>query len=331
MTVLEPATAKLRDRALKVLLDGDLEPIVDMVAWSPEPATYEVASAEGRIRFRRERKGEGWVSVIESGDGSNPIADQNPGRYASLDEERQAVHPHRRDNAYPFAFDQFAQLFDHPSAPDLCVVHSASHNWADQGGHLGEHGSIGVVQARAPFIAAGAGIRRLGMSDRACRLIDVAPTMLALLGADSGPDGQLLARQDGQVLTEILEPDGPPPRHVVGLLFDGTNANVLYDLAARGDAPNVAALMDAGVTMRHGAVSSLPTVTLANHTAILTGCHPGHHGILHNAWVDRASGNQVVTNSPATWATAMRWLDSSVETVHLAETSPSRQCHGLDQ
>jgi phosphonoacetate hydrolase len=93
---------------------------------------------------------------------------------------------------------------------------------------------------------------------------------------------------------------------------------VLYDLAGRGDAPNIARLMDLGCTYRYGAMASLPTVTLANHTAILTGSHPGHHGILHNAWVDRMSGDQVVTNSPSTWPTAMRWLDPSVETLHQA-------------
>ena len=106
------------------------------------------------------------------------------------------------------------------------------------------------------------------------------------------------------------------------MLLDGTNPNVLYDLAGRGDAPNIARLMDMGTTYRYGAMASLPTVTLANHTAILTGCHPGHHGILHNAWVDRATGAQVVTNSPSTWPTAMQWLDPSVETVHLAVHRP---------
>ena len=35
-------------------------------------------------------------------------------------------------------------------------------------------------------------------------------------------------------------------------------------------------------------MAGLPTVTLANHTSILTGRLPGHHGILHNAWFDRA-------------------------------------------
>ena len=78
------------------------------------------------------------------------------------------------------------------------------------------------------------------------------------------------------------------PRHVVGFLFDGTNPNVLYDMAARGEAPNVARLIEMGTAFGHGAMASLPTVTLANHTSIITGAHPGHHGILNNAWYDRA-------------------------------------------
>ena len=45
-----------------------------------------------------------------------------------------------------------------------------------------------------------------------------------------------------------------------------------------GGAPNVARLIAMGTAFAHGAIASLPTVTLANHTAILTGRHPGHHG-----------------------------------------------------
>jgi len=173
-----------------------------------------------------------------------------------------------------------------------------------------------VVQARAPFVAAGAGIRRLGHCDVACRLVDVAPTILALLGVAPDEPGDAGYRApDGEPIADILEP-GQQAAHVIGLLFDGTNANVLYDLAARGQAPHVARLIEEGVAARHGAVASLPTVTLANHTSILTGCHPGHHGILHNAWIDRATGRQVVTNSPATWSTAMTWLWPDVETIH---------------
>jgi predicted AlkP superfamily pyrophosphatase or phosphodiesterase len=65
-------------------------------------------------------------------------------------------------------------------------------------------------------------------------------------------------------------------------------------------------------------MSSLPTVTLANHTSILTGAQPGHHGILHNAWWDRAQQRQIITNSPATWVTSMEMLAPDVESIHQA-------------
>ena len=77
-------------------------------------------------------------------------------------------------------------------------------------------------------------------------------------------------------------------------------------------------LIESGTAFAHGALASLPTVTLANHTTLKTGAHPGHHGVLHNAWYDREAGCQVVTESPTTWHEAMRWLFPGVETVHEA-------------
>ncbi len=307
-----------------MLLGKPLEPIVDLVAWSPAPGDYEVASSDGHLRFHRHRGGTGTSAGPPSGfdtetiSGENPVARQDPRYLGSLAEERSTPHPDRRDNSYPNAYEHLAQLFDHPSAPDLVVLHSAAHFWGDQGGHLGEHGSLGIVQARAPFIAAGAGIRSLGQIEANCRLIDVAPTMLELLGCAAppgGPPDARLIQQDGVILDDLLTGPGEV-NHVVAMLLDGTNPNVLYEMAATGDAPHISRLMESGATYRYGAIASLPTVTLANHTGILTGTHPGHHGILHNAWVDRVTGEQVVTNSPSTWPTAMRWLSSSVETVH---------------
>jgi predicted AlkP superfamily pyrophosphatase or phosphodiesterase len=101
-------------------------------------------------------------------------------------------------------------------------------------------------------------------------------------------------------------------------LFDGTNPNVLYDMAARGEAPTTARLIDQGTAFGHGAMAGLPTVTLANHTSILTGRLPGHHGILHNAWFDRRTGEQVITNSNATWPHAMSFAFDGVESIHTA-------------
>lgn len=290
------------DSALDALLSRELEPIVELVARRAGPRTYEALAIDGSVTFSRDG--------VEAVHGRNPLAEQAVDRFAGIDQERANVYPHRATNSYPNAYEVITQLFDHPCAPDLCVVHTAAHNWEDQGGHRGEHGSLDVVQARAPFIIGGRGAQRLGMVDRACRLIDVAPTVAALLGA--GP----LAHADGEALMDIL--DDVRPAQVVGLLFDGTNPNVLYEMAGAGEAPNVARLMDMGTTFRFGAMASLPTVTLANHTSILTGAHPGHHGILHNAWYDRDRGAQVITNSPATWAGARDWLWPTVDTIHEA-------------
>jgi predicted AlkP superfamily pyrophosphatase or phosphodiesterase len=172
-----------------------------------------------------------------------------------------------------------------------------------------------VVQARAPFVIAGAGVRADGVVPRAGRLVDVAPTVCALLGVEPYDDGTYLRGQDGDVRTDVLDP-ASRPKHVVGFLLDGANPNVLYALAEAGIAPNIGRLMAMGTSYAHGAMAGLPTVTLANHTSIITGRYPGHHGILHNAWYDRATGEQVITNSQATWPWSMQHCVDGVESTH---------------
>jgi phosphonoacetate hydrolase len=240
--------------------------------WTSQP--HDVGRCQGHLRFSRTKSGRdgggrrSYYYERTTLSGEDPVALQDPSHRASLREEIVAPHPDRRSNAYPHAFDHLAQLFDHSSAPDLVVLHSAAHYWGDQGGHLGEHGSLGVVQARAPFIAAGAGVQSLGMVEASCRLVDVAPTILELLGcpapAGLAPSARLI-RQDGEIVSDIVAQPGGA-RHVVAFLLDATNPNVRYDLAARDQAPTIARLMELGTTFGHGAIASLPTVTLANHT-----------------------------------------------------------------
>jgi len=310
---LAPDRTADAERALALLTDSALEPIVDMVLLARDGA-YEARAHTGNVRFRRDRSS---FEVLDT-EGSNPLADQATDRFATLADEVEHANPPRAENAYPDAYEQVAQLFDHPAAPDLCVIHSADHNWEDQGGHRGEHGSLGIVQARAPFVLAGKGVRNEGVAPRAARLVDVAPTVLELLGAAPGADGRHVAGQDGEVRHDVLDLSAGRPRHVVVFLFDGTNPNVLYDMAARGEAPTTARLIEQGTAFGHGAMAGLPTVTLANHTSILTGRLPGHHGILHNAWYDRRTGEQIITNSNATWPTAMRHVFDGVESIHTA-------------
>jgi hypothetical protein len=311
-TWLSDERAEAATKALELLTDAALDPIVDMVLLARDGA-YEACSHQGSVRFRRHDDGSFEVLEVR---GVDPLADQRTDRFPTLAEEQTHQNPSRSDNSYPHAFAQVAQLFDHPAAPDLCVIHSADHNWEDQGGHRGEHGSIGIVQARAPFVLAGKGVRSDGLVPRSARLVDVAPTVLALLGVPAGSDGTHLAGQDGEVRHDALDPTDGAPAHVVVFLFDGTNPNVLHDMAARGEAPNVAHLIERGTAYAHGAMAGLPTVTLANHTSILTGRLPGHHGILHNAWFDRSTGEQVITNSNATWPWAMEHTFDGVESIH---------------
>ncbi len=200
------ASPRSTERALEVLLDPDLDPIVDMVLRRVGEDTYEALASDGQVRVRRVPDGCSWSFEIEDLQGHNPLADQDTSRFAGLDAELAVRFPHRRDNAYPFAYHQLAQLWDSPAAPDLAVLHSAAHNWEDQGGHRGEHGSLGVVQARAPFIIAGAGVRPLGTIEESCRLVDVAPTVLALLGVPAGR-GHRRERHDPS-----RRPPGPPGR-----------------------------------------------------------------------------------------------------------------------
>lgn len=309
-----------RDRALDVLLSKELAGIVDFVAWR-DADRYEVAACDGSVSYTRSAEGTTptgaprHVFEASSATDRSPIAIQAVDRLVGLDAERRAPHTPRPENSYPFAYDHLAQVFDHPDAPDLVVAHTGAHYWGDQGGHLGEHGSLGILQSRAPFIAAGAGITERGLVPQGCRLIDVASVVVELLVGDEAPWWQWLPGSDGTLPEGLVERPGAAD-HVVAFLLDGTNPNVLYDLVAKGGAPNLASLLARGTAFAHGAIASFPTVTLPNHTAILTGRHPGHHGILHNAWVHRATGEQVVTNSPATWVGATRWLRPGTETLH---------------
>ena len=304
--------------ALEVLLGESLAPVVDQVVRRTGENEYEALSHDGRVTFRRDGVDDlGRPTYARTGgSGVDPLADQSPDAFAGIEAELADPHPPRERNSYPFAYDQIAQLFDHPGSPDLCVLHSAAHNWEDAGGHRGEHGSLSVVQARAPFVIAGKGVRRDGLVPRVARLVDIAPTIAELLGCPTDARGHHLAGQDGEVRRDVLDPDAGPPAHVVGFLFDGVNPNVLYEMARRGDAPNVARLMEMGTSYEWGAIAGLPTITLANHTSILTSRLPGHHGILNNAWFDRTKGEQVITNSQATWPWAMEHCVPGVESLH---------------
>jgi len=296
----------VRDRALQVLLDPALEPVVELVAWADQEHVYaETRDGACRLRFDDPSGGR---EVLR---GSDPLARQDPLALTPAAAEEADPRPGRARTSYPHAGPRLASLFLlRERAPDIAVVHTDAHHWPERGGHLGEHGSLGVLQSRAPLVLSGRGVRARGVLRDSARVVDVMPTLAALAGVPLAD----LVGLDGTALTRLVEPQDPPG-YVVGLLWDGCNCADLLQLCRSGELPAVSRLLERGCALEGGAVAEFPSVTLTNHTSALTGLGPGRHGIVHNAFWDRSAGEQVMANDASTWHVAARLLLPGVRTL----------------
>src|ERR1700733_12189945 len=91
---------------------------------------------------------------------------------------------------------------------------------------------------------------------------------------------------------------------VILVSIDGFRADYLE----RGLTPNIAALAAAGVraqSMR----PAFPTITFPNHTTLVTGLYPDHHGIVNNTMEDPAMPG--VTFTMATAHDARWWNEET--------------------
>ena len=291
----------VRERAVTLLCSPELSPIVDLVAY-PEGAAVVVANAAGTARLSRD----GSRELLS---GADPVARQDPFAFDTVEAELRDPTPANAANSYPLAGLRLHSLFQARLAPDIAVVHTGAHYWPERGGHLGEHGSLAVMQSRAPFVLAGAGVEKRGTLPRAARVVDVGPTLAWLAGAPPAALGEL----DGTALVDLATAGAA--EHVVGLLWDGANANSLYELAGAGELPSVGRLLERGFAMSGGAIAEFPSVTLVNHASALTGVGPGRHGIVNNNFLDRAGGGSIAANEAVAWHLATDWLEPGARTV----------------
>jgi len=307
-----------RESVVAALTSPDLATIIDLVVWvdlEAEPSDLGplamAASHVGRVRLHRDGRHE----VLE---GLDPIASEDPMAFLPYDREcANSGGPTSRDNSYPYAASRILSLFADPTrSPDVAVIHTPRHFFPEQGGHVGEHGSLDVIQSRAPLLLSGRGVRARGMVDAHARLIDVGPTLAALSGvpAKALKDGVGDAL-DGGVLTAYLDGEALAEPKVIGILWDGAHCGDLLHLAESGELPGIARLINNGVALRGGAVAQFPSITLTNHTSILTGLGPGRHGVMGNVFYDRATGERVVPNDASTWHRSAEWLRPAVRTV----------------
>jgi phosphonoacetate hydrolase len=303
---------------------GRLEGIVERL---PD-GSYRFDSAVGSVQWRRvadTTDPSRWSPVVDSVNGIDLLAIDDPTRFVGLDTEQAAVRNRplaQVDHGRPYAYDSLSQLFDDPKVPRHLAVPAPGF---PMHGNTGNHGALTSVQCRGMFLAAGPGVKQQGWIADHGRLIDVAPTLLALLGTPTvdgvGPTGAVrssarLRAQDGDELTSVLSAVGAA-RRVVAVVFDGCNTNLLADAIAHGEAPAMASLLARGTGLRHGIVSSFPTVTLPNHTTAFTGVHPGRHGVIGNDFLTH-DGTHVNLLEFGDMMRACDWLSPNVETVHEA-------------
>lgn len=299
----------LRARAIDALTDPTYAAIVDLVAWPERDGDglcIGVANSAGAARLDAD-------GAAEIRRGRNPVAAQDPMAFLPYSREIDDPSPTNERNTYPRAADRLRSVFDDQTrSPDLVVVHTPTHYFPERGGHVGEHGSLDVIQSRAPLLLSGAGVRRRGLLDSWARLVDVGPTLAWLAGAEPrllDGSGRPL---DGLPLTDLVAPGAT---YVVGVLWDGAHCGDLLHLAGRGDLPAVARLLESGCALAGGAIAEFPSVTLTNHASILTGVGPGRHGVLGNVYYDRATRERVVPNDATTWHRSAEWLRPGVRTV----------------
>ena len=126
-----------------------------------EDGTAYAANHLGRVRWDADD-----TRVVEHG--TDPIGSEDP--MAFLPYEREVADPSPElstGNSYPYAAARLRSFFaDAERSPDLAIVHTPRHRFLEAGGHVGEHGSLDVIQSRAPLVLSGAGVARARLRRR---------------------------------------------------------------------------------------------------------------------------------------------------------------------
>ena len=329
------------NRAIRLLLTHPIVGSQVHVVATYRDGAYEVWAKGGMIRFERTHGtgGEYDYRVIETV-GENPIENQDERAVATLEEELEAArrsgHPTDEPNeayiepeelSYPLAYQRIAQLFDSPNAPDL-VINPKCFAYGKQ---PGQHGTLDIVQSRAPLIFSGPGVRS-GVSETAARHVDIAPTIARLMdfpkiaGRDAmgRPSNDVyFRRQDGHPLEEILDLDAQGslrlrPERVYLFLMDGQSSSELHWRLQHEPEkiPNLRRLIKRGHDFKYGSIVNFPSITWCSHNTIGTGCWGGHHDVVNNTYYLRETRER--TSPYDLKFDTGRFLGDQVETLYEA-------------
>lgn len=348
---LDPQQEESGNRAIVTLLEDDSHGETDWVATyrydvnedgEHTDGWYEVWAKRGMVRFRRFLTDSGFGYEVIEQQGENPIANQDPTAVATIAEEMEAAErsgmpvtdPNRafmepQTLSYPLAYEKISQLFDSPNAPDLAINPKT---W-QFGRQPGQHGAADVVQARAPLVLSGPGIKGGAVTDTLCAQVDIAPTIARLLGmplidgmdstgrtaSERGAEPDVyLRRQDGKPLDAHIEEAGARPDRAYIILLDGLSNTELKERLERDpeSIPNLGRIIDRGTMFQYGTIVNFPSITWPSHNALGSGAWCGHHDVVNPTYYLRET-RETVTPQGMMWETG-RFVTGDVETLYEA-------------
>lgn len=225
--------------------------------------------------------------------GTNPMATNYEELGYAPDDPRVTFIP-TEDHCFPFPYLRISQLYDAPNAPDF---HYSPVPWGVGSG--GSHGALDIIQSRTPLVIAGPGLRQGFETVSAPLGVDIAPTILHLLGAIPEPglkhgrecDQTYLKWQDGEALDGLWADETcvEPFQFAFIFLYDGLNSNELVHLYESQEPalPAFFDIMDEALIFRNGAITGFPTVSVPGHLSVGTGMLNGHHNFLGNGFYYR--------------------------------------------
>ena len=311
-TEWEPAS----DLGLAELIGEALvdEGSVAFVAWRDEPlGRYQVRTSSGATAFNRVQTDAGEAIVWDEAGplldenpyeestyedelaaGSNPFETSYPDQGYAQDDERLAFAAPDA-GVYPLLGARIAQVFDAVHRPEIIWSTRAA-----GGSGLGSHGGMSLAQSRAPLLMRGPGLADSVAEHPLIQVVDLAPTVAALLGVQPvngvsrghAATNLMLKRQDGRVLTELFSSEcsyGAAARAVV-VILDGLAHTELERALEQEVLPAIGRLAEGGLRLRYGSLVGFPSFSLPGHVSVHTGAYPGHHGLLSNEFIDRSTG-----------------------------------------
>lgn len=162
-----------------------------------------------------------------------------------------------------------------PRSGQIAILPEQPAYMASGGGGWSHSGPWPYLQD-IPLVFYGPGVvEGSGEVDRPATTADIAPTIMTMLHAS-------YQSEDGDSLDEVIRFSGamlrkPRPKLILTMVWDGGGWNTLDQWP---DAwPNLARIMQEGVSFSRATVGSNPSVTPAVHTTIGTGVFPSTHGV----------------------------------------------------